>query len=62
MSGAEHAREALEAGPPRIARHDLARFVEEGGRRRDEEIDELLRSIGRGLARPAGHGPVRRTC
>jgi hypothetical protein len=54
MSGAEHTRDVPETGPPRITRHDLARFVEEGGRRRDEEIDKLLRSIGRGLARLAG--------
>jgi hypothetical protein len=54
MSGAEHTREALETGPPRITRHDLARFVKEGGRRRAEAIAGLLRSIGRGLARLAG--------
>ena len=36
---------------PEITRADIARFVEEGRRRRAEETDELFRSAGRGITR-----------
>ena len=36
---------------PEIRRADIARFVKEGRRRRDEEIDKLFRSAGRGITR-----------
>jgi hypothetical protein len=39
------------AGLPEITRADIARFVEEGRRRRAEETDKLFRSAGRGITR-----------
>ena len=38
---------------PRVSREDIARYIKEGRRLRNEEIDKLLRSAGRGLARLA---------
>jgi hypothetical protein len=36
---------------PEITRRDRARFVKEARRRRAQELDKLLRAVGRGLAR-----------
>jgi hypothetical protein len=42
---------AFAAELPEITRADIARFVEEGRRRRAEETTKLFRSAGRGIVR-----------
>ena len=49
----EHTDEARGTGLPVITRRDIDRFVLEGRCLRAREIDRLLRSAGRGLARLA---------
>jgi hypothetical protein len=50
MSTGQH-HEAFALELPDITRQDRARFVQEGRRRRAEEIDKLLRAAGNGIAR-----------
>lgn len=46
-------RGSLEVGLPVVTPREIAAYVRQGGRLRDEEISKLLRAAGRGLARLA---------
>ena len=48
-----HNRGGLEVELPVVTPREIAAYVREGRRLRDEEISKLLRAAGRGLARLA---------